>query len=88
MNKENLKKLLVQTVINKGGCKDIDLVKNQEVALFLENLSDLPKLIDELVDEGNLKKVEYILEAPCNYNSRIRYFLLPPNAAVKIGTIE
>ena len=88
MNKENLKKLLVQTVINKGGCKDIDLVKNQEVALFLKNLSDLPKLIDELVDEGNLKKVEYILETLGNFNSRIRYFLLPSNAAVKIGTIE
>lgn len=76
MNKENLKKLLVQTIINKGGCKDIDLVKNQEVALFLENLSDLPKLIDELVDDGNLKKVEYI------YNNRVRCFLLSYNAAI------
>lgn len=46
MNKENLKKLLVQTIINKGGCKDIDLVKNQEVALFLENLSDLKYIIN------------------------------------------
>lgn len=82
MNKENLKKLLVQTVINKGGCKDIDLVKNQEVALFLENLSDLPKLIDELVDEGKFKKIEYILEGYNNYNNRVRCFLLPYNATI------
>lgn len=78
-----IKEVLVRIVNDKQGTKATLLVVELMQELHLQNLSidedvDVPNLIQELVSEGELLEIEYILP---NIPYRVKSFLLPKGSS-------
>lgn len=78
MTREEAKRLVVETVEGLQGCKATELAACRElVPLFLE--IPLVILLEELVREGQLVEIEYVLPA---LPDRVKSFLLPKGSHV------
>lgn len=88
MTKEKIKQIIVNTVVDKQGCKPSDFIASDQ---FIQAWRELPMnetiddLIDELVKEERLIQVRYVL--PSMFY-RLKSFLLPIDTLVgiKVGT--
>ena len=89
VNDRAIKDVLVRTVVEAQGLKATELAN-----LFLDDLSpeearavrhredlDLPRLMRELVEDGELVEVEYVLPT---MNYRAKSFFLPRNSEVVV----
>lgn len=65
------KNLIVKTVENLQGCKATELAANPKIAIEVSNLNEL---IDELIQEGDIVAIEYIVP---NMPDRIKIYLFP-----------
>jgi len=76
MTKDETKDAICQHVAEAQGCKATEL------AVALWQAEDLSSLIAELVSEGRLTEVEYVLP---NLNYRAKSFLLPGNTSITLS---
>lgn len=88
MTKEKIKQIIVDLVIDKQGCKALDLIMSDQ---FIQAWRELPMnetlddLLDELVKEERLVEVRYVLTSSSHM---LKSFLLPADTLVgiKVGT--
>ena len=80
MNKDYLKDLVVQIVSEVQGCKATELVyeivrrvEDADRTALLDGDYDFPDLVEEMITEGLLVEVEYVLPT-----EKTNSFLLPP----------
>ena len=78
-NKIQAKRLILETVASLQGCKATELAANKNVAINIGQ--ELNDVIEELVEDGELKSVEYIVP---NLPDRIKLFLFPKGTQVKV----
>lgn len=71
MTIDELKTKIAERVFELQGCKAVELCAMEEL---VASNSDLPAILEEMVSEGKLVEVEYLLP---NMNYRIKSFLLP-----------
>jgi len=84
MNKKEAKELVVDLVARLQGCKALDLVAHPEILGFVASIIAgvvTSKLLEELVDEGQLVEVEYTLPAMAYRES----FFLPAGTQISIN---
>jgi hypothetical protein len=82
MTKSDMKAAIVEVVTECQGCKAIELLCKLPTHArqgIQESSIDFPDLIEEMVAEGSLVEVEYILP---NMKYRAKSFLLPPGTSV------
>lgn len=91
MTKEQVKDIIVSIVNRMQGCKATELACDEallelpsEAKRGLLN-SGVPALVDELVAEGRLVEVEYVLP---NLSFRAKSYLFPTGTKVKILSEE
>jgi len=72
------KNLIVKTVENLQGCKATELAANPKIAIEVSNLNEL---IDELIQEGDIVAIEYIVP---NMPDRIKIYLFPRGTNLKV----
>jgi hypothetical protein len=76
MNRDEAKQFLVDKIISLQGCKATQLAADEEVVTKLSmNDIDVPDLLDELVKEGRIIEIEYVLP---EMTWRVKSFYLPP----------
>ena len=82
MTRDEAKKIVCDLVTRKQGCKTMDLIPS-----FYEwpgsTEFTLDSLADDLVEEGRLIEVEYVLPGMLNY--KIKSFLLPAGTDVMVN---
>jgi len=78
-----LKQAIINIVLNKQGCKATELPV--EIAVehpeLLSQLDNVIEVLDELVEEGNLVEVEYVLP---NMNYRIKSVYFPKGTQIVV----
>jgi hypothetical protein len=79
MSGEYLKKIIVDYVNSKQGCKAMELVEIICMVDVQDSTMDLSDAIKELVNEGKLVEVEYCLES---MDYRVKSFLLPAGTTI------
>ena len=85
MTIDELKTRIAERVFELQGCKAVELYFMDELVFECRRSADprardIPAIIEEMVSEGKLVKVEYLLP---NMNYRIKSFLLPAGTVVK-----
>lgn len=86
MTIDELKTRIAERVFELQGCKATELYFMEELVVECRSADadskarDLPAIIEEMVSEGKLVEVEYLLP---NMNYRIKSFLLPAGTVVK-----
>jgi hypothetical protein len=65
--------MIVTFVTERNGCKAMDICASSEIVVNNAQ-HKIPDLIEELIDEGKLCEIEYVLPT---INYRIKSFLLP-----------
>lgn len=78
-DKIQAKRLIVETVEGLQGCKATELAANKNVAINIGQ--ELNDLIEELVADGALKSVEYIVP---NLPDRVKLFLFPKGTQITV----
>ena len=71
------KELINQFVEDKQGCKLMDLCTSHELLSVFG--TELPSVIAEMVQDGDLVEVEYLLPS---MDYRVKSFILPKNTKV------
>lgn len=79
MNIETIKDTIVNVVTRIQGCKAVHLACETEIIKLDLGDRNLPDLVEELIEEGRLVEVEYILP---NLSFRLKGFLLPPGTSI------
>ena len=90
VSRYDLKRVVIDSVTSRQGCKATELCVDEIVvkafveyvagcSMTREQAGTLPDLLEELVKEGNLVEVEYVLPM---LDCRIKSFLLPANTKV------
>ena len=82
MNKEEAKQLIIDEVTNLNGCKAIDLTVKKNLLPLVTSEFSMYELIDELVSQGRLIEIEYILPI---ISYRAKSFLLPAGTNVVVN---
>lgn len=77
---EDMKNLLAETVIAVQGIKATELCAREEIVRATGDF-DVPSLLDELVKEGRLVEVEYVLP---QMEWRAKSFYLPAGSTGRI----
>lgn len=88
MTKSDMKADIAATVLECQGCKATELVvKLPEWTRkgMYDSPFDFVELIEEMVDEGTLVEVEYVLP---NMQYRIKSFLLPAGTSIRTSLIK
>ena len=81
---DDFKKLIVEAVAAANGIKSTELVCHPSIirrAASDDGAPSVPDLIDELVSEGRLIEIEFVLP---HMKYRIKSFLLPAGTDIKI----
>ena len=82
MTRDEAKQIVCDLVMRKQGCKIMDLIPS-----FYDHDGateyNLNSLADDLVEEGRLIEVEYILPGKLSY--KIKSFLLPAGTDIKVN---
>jgi hypothetical protein len=71
MTIDEAKALIVRCITDLQGCKGTELMADKEVQIL--SSFDVPKLLEELVNDGKICEVEYILPA-MHYRAKSMYF--------------
>lgn len=80
MNKQEIKELFVRTVVLRNGCKASELATVEIIDLVLSGTGyAFTDLVDELVNEGKLSRIEYTTP----YDST-KTFLIPTGTHIKL----
>ncbi len=80
MTRDDVKDVLVQAIVNAAGIKGTALVSRPEVISVLRFLdSDLPDMLEELVEEKRIVEVEYTLPPD---HIQVKSFYLPGEAVI------
>lgn len=79
LTNDEAKKLIVEIVESVQGCKATELAANSKIAI--EVGSNLVDLIEELIQEGELAGIEYIVP---NLPDRRKLYLFPKGTKAKI----
>ena len=75
-----IKKMICDYVFAVQGCKVTQLVANEEIVLSCQATGlSLPKLVEELIESGELLEVEYTVP---NLGFRAKSFLLPRGSEI------
>lgn len=76
MTRDEAKQFLVDKIISLQGCKATQLASDEEVVKELSMKDhDVPDLLEELVKEGRIIEIEYVLP---EMTWRVKSFYLPP----------
>lgn len=78
--KEDWKNYIVELVTRKQGCKMIEIICDRKIHALECNPE---KLVEELVDEGKIIEVEYVLP---EMTYRVKSFLLPVGTTITVDT--
>jgi hypothetical protein len=78
VTKDEIKQLIVERVSEKAGLKAVHLASEEDIVLACK---DLPSICEELVEEGRLVEVEYVLP---EMDWRIKSFYLPAGTVVRV----
>lgn len=81
---EKAKQIIIDTIVAKQGCKGTELVSEVVGKIYekQENIPDIPELIQELEDTGEIIAVCYVLP---QMDYRIKAFYLPKGSQVSIS---
>lgn len=82
MTKDEAKSLIVSTIVERQGLKATELASVPDLVL---SGWEVPELVDELVRDGQLVEVEYVLPY---MDWRVKSFLLPPGTKVGVNNHE
>lgn len=82
LSREEKKQRIVQGVIDKQGCKAVELLTVENLITFLEEVIELT---DELIQEDQLIEIKYVLPT---MNYRCKSFLFPAGTDIKIKIEE
>jgi hypothetical protein len=78
------KQVLIDTITGVQGCKATELIAHVAEKMGDEFPShDFMQALSEIIDEGNIEEVEYILP---QLDFRIKSFLLPKNTQIFLGS--
>ena len=80
ITKEGKKQLIIDAVTAMQGCKATELCVIGNIVMDVGD--ELPDLITELINEGKLIEIEYVLP---EMDYRIKSFLLPGKSKVYVG---
>jgi hypothetical protein len=83
MNRDEAKEQITKVVEMVQGCKATELVAHPEIVPIIVEFDsgEYFDMIEELVSEGNLVEIEYVLP---NMNFKVKSFLLPKGTTVDI----
>jgi hypothetical protein len=78
MKREEIKQVITDVVTRMQGCKATELASDESLVPL--PINDFPGLLEEMIKEGRLVEIEYILP---HLSYRIKSFLLPPGTEVR-----